>query len=136
MLGDQFPSRGRECHLIARNARVCSQFAQARLVYVFALCAALIACAGPSWPGGIRAQLALSPRGLRVIEVPPDSPAQRAGLQVDDAIVSIDGTPVAGLTGQRIHELLSGEVGSPVELVFQRNGTQQTLRIARAPYGK
>jgi len=71
-----------------------------------------------------------------VVEVSLDSPARRAGLQAGDAIVSIDGTPVAGLAGQRIHELLAGEVGSPVELVVRRDGTLQTMRVARAPYGK
>ena len=68
-------------------------------------------------------------------QVPTESPARRAGLAEGDAIVSIDGQPIAGLTSQRIHELLSGEVGSPVELVVLRDGTQQTLRIERAPYG-
>lgn len=95
-----------------------------------------MACAGPSWPGGIHAKLAASARGLRVVEVPDGSPAERAGVLEGDAIVSIDGTAVAGLSAQRIHELLAGEVGSPVELVVQRGSTTERLRVERAPYGK
>src|SRR3954468_15385685 len=96
MLGDQFPSRSREHQLIARNARSRSLFAQFLQPTTYALCSLIVACAGPTWPGGIHAKLAASPRGLRVVEVPVDSPAQRAGLQEGDAIVSIDGTLVEG----------------------------------------
>jgi carboxyl-terminal processing protease len=69
-----------------------------------------------------------------VVDVPPASPAAKAGLLPGDAIVRIDAKPIAGLSSQQIHELLRGEVGSAVELVVQRDGTQHTLRIARAPY--
>jgi carboxyl-terminal processing protease len=69
-----------------------------------------------------------------VAEVPPGSPAQRAGLQPDDRIVAIDGKPVAGLSSQQVHQLLSGEVGSTVVLQIERAGRREELRVERAPY--
>src|SRR5688500_17224462 len=81
MLGKQFPSRGRRRQWFARNERVERSFSGLGRTLVLPLCIALNACGGPSWPGGIHAVLAASPRGLRVVQVPADSPARRAGLE-------------------------------------------------------
>jgi carboxyl-terminal processing protease len=94
----------------------------------------VIGCGPPSWPGGIRALLGASPRGVRVVKVPDDSPAAKAGLQVGDFILAIDGKPIAGLPAKKLHELLTGEVGTIVLLRIDREGSQSELRVTRAPY--
>jgi C-terminal processing protease CtpA/Prc len=73
---------------------------------------------------------------VRVVTVPDESPAAKAGLRVDDFILAIDGHPVAGLSGGHIHDLLTGEVGSNVVLRIDRAGSVSELRVTRAPYGK
>jgi S1-C subfamily serine protease len=94
----------------------------------------LIACGPPAWAGGIHAVLGFSSRGLRVVELPAESPARRAGLREGDAIIAIDGRPVSGLSGKQIHDLLSGEVGSSVSLTVIRDDAEQKLSVPRAPY--
>jgi S1-C subfamily serine protease len=99
-----------------------------------ALGAALIGCGPPSWPGGIHAVMAVSPRGVRVVEIPPGSPAIRGGLLAGDVILAVDGKPVANLAPAKLHALLSGEVGSTVLLRVDRAGSVQELSVQRAPY--
>ena len=59
------------------------------------------------------------PREWTVSYVAPDSPAQRAGLEADDRIMSVDGIPVDSMD-----ELVAvlPEPGSPVSLSVQRSG--------------
>lgn len=101
-----------------------------------ALCTllALASCGPPTWQGGIHAHLAWSPEGVRVVEVPPESPAERAGLRTDDRILSVDGKEVTGLPIEKVAKLLSGEVGSTARLLVLRDGDRVTLEVARAPY--
>jgi carboxyl-terminal processing protease len=73
---------------------------------------------------------------VRVVEVPADSPAGRAGLQADDRLLAIDGAPVAGLSTERVQHLLSGEVGSFVTLLVEREQKQVEFRVERVPYSK
>jgi C-terminal processing protease CtpA/Prc len=95
---------------------------------------AVVSCGPPTWAGGIHAHLAWSHEAVRVVEVPTNSPAQRAGLRVDDRVLKVDGTPVAGLSGDAVHKLLSGEVGSTVTLEVLRGAERLTLPIVREPY--
>ncbi|HEY6876422.1 MAG TPA: PDZ domain-containing protein [Polyangiales bacterium] len=97
---------------------------------------ALSACGPPTWRGGIHALLAWSPAGVRVVEVPPDSPAARAGLLVDDRLVTIDGRPVAGMTLEQVQQRLSGEVGSTATLEVLRGDRELELFVSREPYAK
>ena len=69
-----------------------------------------------------------------MVEIPPDSPAQAAGLQPNDMILAIDGKPIADLTDKQVHALLAGEVGSRVALRVDRAGTIHELSVVRAPY--
>lgn len=100
------------------------------------LWAILAACGRPSWAGGIHANLAWSPRGVRVVEVPSEGPAYQAGLLPEDRLLSVDGHPVAGLSQAQVHELLTGEVGSQVNLVVLRGEETVKLRMQRTPYGR
>jgi S1-C subfamily serine protease len=67
-------------------------------------------------------------RGVLVVMVESDSPADRAGLLVGDVILSAAGTPVA--EPQDIAELLGTErVGAALELSVVRGGEQRQLNV-------
>jgi len=65
--------------------------------------------------------------GARVVKVLPDSPAQAAGLQIDDVITHVEGDPAEGL-----HELIAAirrhPPGHTVRLTVQRG--DETLEIS------
>jgi membrane-associated protease RseP (regulator of RpoE activity) len=66
---------------------------------------------------------------MRIEEVLPDSPAQRAGLRPDDLVLSIDGKetrPQAGATC-----IIPGPPGSIAELIVVRNGETNTVPVRR-----
>lgn len=66
-----------------------------------------------------------------VLEVEPESPADKAGLVIGDIIVSIAGQPVARL--EDIHsQLQGGAIGKSLALGFVRGGAlQQTTVVVR-----
>lgn len=101
-----------------------------------ALLAGSVACGPPVWKGGIHAQLAWSPHGVRVVEVPEEGPARRADLRPDDRILSVDGKALAGRDSDDVQRLLSGEVGSQARLEVLRDGQLLTLHVEREPYAR
>ena len=62
-----------------------------------------------------------------------DEPADKAGVQSGDALLEVDGRPVAGLSFQAIVEMVSGppgtEAGSKVSLLLQRAQEPEPLAI-------
>lgn len=78
------------------------------------------------------------PRGVLVVMVESDSPADRAGLLVGDLIVAAAGSQVA--EPQDVAELLGGEqVGAALELSVVRGGERRSLTVTvgeRAPAGE
>ena len=71
-----------------------------------------------------------------MVEVPPESPAQRADLRAGDRILRVDGKAVAGRSSEDVQKLLSGEVGSTASLEVLRDGQRLTLQVVREPYVK
>ena len=69
---------------------------------------------------------------VRVVRTGRDSPAERAGLQPGDRIVSIDGTPVSGL--EVLYKTLwkSDSAQREITLEIQRGGEAQTLKLLSA----
>lgn len=129
-----FPTRSRQ-HTCGSQKRV--TIARSRpCTYAWAalLLACVISCGPPTWPGGIRVHLGASPRGVRVVKLPKDSPAAKAGLRENDFILAIDGQAIAALPGNKVHALLAGEVGTRVLLRVSRDGSEQELSVPRAPY--
>ena len=55
-------------------------------------------------------------RGLRVASVIPDTPAQRAGIEVGDLIVAVDGRSIAGVAADVSTARIKGPPGTEVEL--------------------
>src|SRR3954464_7699561 len=106
-------------------------------------------CSPPAYPGvamqpprltnALTERLRLDdPRGVLVVMVESDSPADRAGLLVGDLIVAARGETVA--EPQDVAELLGGEqVGAALELSVVRGGERRSLTVTvgeRAPAGE
>jgi S1-C subfamily serine protease len=69
--------------------------------------------------------------GIRVLEVVADGPAQRAGLQVRDLIVTIDGAPIPTLSHLHRH-LVADSIGPSVEVGYVRYGELQRTTVTPA----
>ena len=66
--------------------------------------------------------------GVEVIEITPDSPAERAGLRAEDLIVEIAGSRVYGVDDiQRL--MVADLIDVPVDVVVLRNGEELRLRL-------
>jgi hypothetical protein len=83
-------------------------------------------------PGNVGIGIGGSDAAVQVSFVFPDGPAARAGMQVGDQLVQIDGKPVAALADARAR--LPGDPGSMVSVTFVRNGgSPQVVAIQRQP---
>ncbi len=86
-------------------------------------------------PGaGIGAELDVDPQthAVRVVDVFPDAPAERAGLAPGDVITSIDGAPPPGTTPAAVAAALRGAPGTVVRLGVMRDGAaREPLTIVR-----
>ena len=73
-------------------------------------------------------------RGLRVERVFPRSPAERAGIEVGQTIVSVDGRSIAGLSSTAATARIKGPEGSEVVVgvLERRRGEVRELRLTRA----
>jgi regulator of sigma E protease len=67
----------------------------------------------------------------KVVLVQKGQPAARAGLEVGDTVVAIDGKPVSGDT---ISTTIRASHGNPVTLTVVRGGKRMTLPAARAAH--
>jgi putative serine protease PepD len=76
-------------------------------------------------PGG-------EPRGIKVTTVQPDGPAARAGLEVGDIIVEIDGEP-ARSTEQLVLVSLRHEAGDSIPITYQRDDQEHSAEITLGP---
>jgi S1-C subfamily serine protease len=69
---------------------------------------------------------------LRVVEVVPDSPADRAGLRRGDLVLAVDGTPLRD--AQSLQRLLFAEaIGRRTEVTAVRNGALVDVVAVPAP---
>ena len=69
--------------------------------------------------------------GIRVLEVVPGGPASRAGLEVRDLIVDIDGTPIATLSDLQ-KALVADRIGRSVALGYVRFGELRRTTVMPA----
>lgn len=58
------------------------------------------------------------------------SPAAKAGLQQGDLMVSVDGQPIHSTP--KVHDIINGNAGKPVDVVYSRNGKLTTARLTPA----
>jgi C-terminal processing protease CtpA/Prc len=91
---------------------------------------------GSSWKGSIGAVLGKDNRTGRVYvrDAPVDMAAARAGLEVDDEVLAIDGKAVLGMSPDEVHQALNGNVGSKVTLTVARGRTaKRDVVVERGP---
>lgn len=74
------------------------------------------------------------PKGLRVAQVFPGSPAQEAGIEVGDTVVSVEGRSIAGKSSDEATELIKGPEGTQVTLGVRdaESGKIRKLTVTRA----
>lgn len=64
--------------------------------------------------------------GLRIVEVLPGSPAERAGVQAGDVLLSVGQRSVSN--AESLQKLMFSEaIGAPLELVVLRDGTEKHI---------
>ncbi|HEX5147880.1 MAG TPA: PDZ domain-containing protein, partial [Candidatus Limnocylindrales bacterium] len=70
----------------------------------------------------------------QVVGVFPDSPAEAAGILVNDVIVAVGATSTTGKTVDEVATLVRGEAGTTVTVTVSANGTgpERTYDIVRA----
>jgi S1-C subfamily serine protease len=75
-----------------------------------------------------RANGVVSRTGIRVLEVVPGGPAERAGVRVGDILIAFDGAALASLTDlQRV--LGDGRIGRPAMISAIRRGERLSLAV-------
>jgi S1-C subfamily serine protease len=94
---------------------------------------AYVGVAGGPRPVPPQGRAAAGGRGtaVEVVEVVPDSPADRAGLRPEDLVLELDGTPIAAV--EDLQGLLAAElIGARVTVVVLRHGRRRELDIVPA----
>jgi len=79
--------------------------------------------------GDIGIAIATDDELIRVKQTGTRSPAERAGLEINDAITRIDREEVDGLTQEEVVERLGGPVGSKVVLTILRKGHDKPMEV-------
>ncbi len=73
-------------------------------------------------------------RAIEVVEIVPDSPADRAGLRPEDMIVEVDGTRVSRATDLQ-QLMVADRIGRSVEMKIVRDGSPTTVILTPAELG-
>lgn len=81
---------------------------------------------------GIGVQVVMRDGWLTVVTPLEDSPAFEAGILAGDRIVEIDGKPTLGLSSEECIAMFSGEPGTPVNVVVERDGDRLPFALKRA----
>lgn len=70
---------------------------------------------------------------FQIYKVRPHTPAERAGLQVGDVLLSVDGVRINELSsGEEVALLLRGPIDQTVDITVRRAGVELTLTVPRA----
>lgn len=80
---------------------------------------------------GIGIGMRQTPDGVIVSEVNRSGPAYRAGVQVGDRIVGIDGQDVTRMTSNELAALARGDEGTTLKLTVERDGKRLDFMITR-----
>lgn len=79
---------------------------------------------------GLGVELKADAGALLIVHVIPGSPAEKAGIQDGDRIVAVDGRSTAELSTDGAADMLTGEVGSQVQVTLQSPAQPQRSFVA------
>jgi S1-C subfamily serine protease len=80
-------------------------------------------------PRRLAVALNAGPRGVRIGEIEPDGPADRAGLEVGDIVLAVGGKPISG-ADDLIRLLGADAIGRTLELKIIRTGKLEWRSVA------
>lgn len=80
--------------------------------------------------GGLGIQIEVRNGWITVVAPLPDTPAERAGVQTGDLIVSLDGKTTEGWKQDEAVKNLRGQPGTTAELLIRRTGVDQPIKFA------
>lgn len=64
-----------------------------------------------------------------IIQTIEDTPAYREGLKQDDIITAVDGTPIKGLSLDKVVSMIKGEEGTDVTLTIRRPSEERVFSV-------
>lgn len=67
----------------------------------------------------------------QIIKVDDSGPGDKAGLKVNDIILSVDGNSVKGVYGEELTSLIKGKSGSKVKIMIKRGNVTKTVIVKR-----
>ena len=67
----------------------------------------------------------------QIIKVDESGPGDKAGLKVNDIILSVDGNSVKGVYGEELTSLIKEKSGSKVKIMIKRGNTTKTVTVKR-----
>jgi carboxyl-terminal processing protease len=84
--------------------------------------------------GGIGVTFGLTNGKPTIARILPGTPAEKAGVKVDDVIAQVDGSTTASLTVDQISEKIRGPQGTTVAIGLERAGAKSliTVKLVRA----
>lgn len=73
-------------------------------------------------------------KGLEVVMVYPESPAEKAGITTGDVIVAVEGESIAGVDSEQAANRIKGPPGTEVEITVAdgKTGKKRTIDVERA----
>ena len=77
--------------------------------------------------GGIGVYMSFKNGGVQIMNVIPDGPSYKAGLQAGDEILAVNGQPVEEISPGEVAIKIRGEVGTTVELLIGREGEEDRI---------
>lgn len=79
--------------------------------------------------GGLGVRIDVKDDWITVVQVLPNSPALREGLEVGDRIIEVEGESAEGWSVDKAVDTLRGEKGAPVDITIARVGVDLPLAI-------
>lgn len=70
--------------------------------------------------------------GYTIVSVTSGSPAEEAGIKINDMVVAVEGNDVLELGITEARNLVRGEEGTEVSLTILRDGTEREFKVKRA----
>ena len=68
---------------------------------------------------------------VKILSIVSDSPAEKAGLLVNDILLKVDDNDLTGMTVSQIASLVKGKEGTSVNITIKRDEEELTIRIIR-----